>query len=94
MGGDDVAATGIVVLTFTVTVAEAQQAPAAVPVTVYSEVVDGDTVMDEPDKFPGIQLYVAPPEAVSTEDWPGQISVGSAVAVMNEAGRTITVSVL
>ena len=54
-------------LTVTVTVFEPEQ-PVEVPVTVYVVVPPGVTVVVDPDKEPGIQVYVVAPVANKTDD--------------------------
>lgn len=63
------------------------------PVTVYVVVAVGFTVIEVPDKFPGIHVYVAAPEPVSVVLLPIQIEGLAAVAVTTGGAPTITVTV-
>jgi hypothetical protein len=60
-------------------------------VTVYVVVLVGLTVTLEPDIPPGLQEYVADPEAVSVEDWPAQMLAGEGVIDSVEGAFTVIV---
>jgi hypothetical protein len=60
----------------------------AVPITVYVVVVNGETVIVAPDKFPGIQLYEDAPLAVIEVLFPAQIVPDVVVVVTVGIGFT------
>jgi hypothetical protein len=80
-------------LTVTVTVAVFVQPATLVPVTVYVVVVTGETMTDEPGKFPGFHTYVEAPLALSVEVCPAQMLVGVAVAMIVGFGFTVITTV-
>lgn len=64
--------------------------PAAlVPVTVYVVVAPGVTLTEEPDKFPGCQLYVFAPDELNVVLAPVQIVCCEVVAVTVGVGFTV-----
>jgi hypothetical protein len=78
-------------LTVTVTL-EVEVHPLVVPVTVYVVVAEGASVWLLPDKLPGIQLYVAAPEAASVVLPLVQMPVLPVIATVG-VGLTVTVTV-
>ena len=52
----------------------------------------GETIIEVPLIFPGIQLYVVAPAPVNVVDEPEQIGLVEAVAVTTGAGPTVTVT--
>ena len=78
-------------LTVTVIVAVFVHPAAEVPVTVYVVVDAGVTVADAVEIFPGIQLYVEAPLAVSVVEDPAQIEF---VPVAVTVGSAFTVTVI
>ena len=90
-GGVAMAAITGAPVTVTVTVEVAEQPKASVPVNVYVVVTKGVTV-GLPTNPPGFQLYVAAPPPDKTDEPPGQIIAGEAVAVTAGAGFTVTVT--
>lgn len=77
----------------TVTNLVAVHAPPFDPVTVYTVVTVGVTILVLPVTAPGIQVYVVAPTAVKVEASPLQIIVGEAVAVNVIPGVTTTLTV-
>jgi hypothetical protein len=77
---------------WTVTSTEAvfEQPSELVPVTKYSVVVAGETVMLG-DVSPVLHVNCSAPWAVSVENAPAQISAGEALALTSGAGVTVTV---
>jgi len=67
--------------------------PAVFPVTVYVVVVNGETVIVAPDKFPGIQLYEDAPLAVIEVLFPAQIVPDVVVVVTVGLGLTVIILV-
>ena len=63
------------------------------PVTVNERLEGGAPEIVAPLKFPGIQVYVVPPEPVSEVELPTQMLVLLAVAAIVGNGLTVTVTV-
>jgi hypothetical protein len=90
---DAVAETVGKALTVTPTVDVLEHPLASVPVTVYVVVATGLSVTLDPDKDPGIHVYVEAPPALSVTELPIQIALEDAAAFTFGRAFTVTITV-